>query len=90
MLYDEALLELSRSNLSISLGPVTSQVMLKSGGNGYFRTRVIHRYVEQRILALTSNSPQFSYLVCYPQKNSDKSNLKQQLIKIFGENDDWF
>jgi DNA-binding transcriptional LysR family regulator len=92
-LHDKALPELSRSNLSISLGPVALQVILKSGGNGYFRTRVINRYLAQGLLELTPNSPQFSYpvyLICYPKKNKNIGHLKQQLMRIFDESDDWF
>lgn len=92
-LHDAALPELTRSNISISLGPVALQVMLKSGGSGYFRTRVINRYLEQGLLGLTPNAPQFSYpvyLICYAQKEIDISTLKKQLMQVFEESDDWF
>lgn len=92
-LHDNALPELARSNISISLGPVALQVMLKSGGSGYFRTHVINRYLEQGLIELTPNSPQFSYpvyLICYAQKDININKLKQQLLNVFEENDDWF
>lgn len=92
-LHDNALPELARNNISISLGPVALQVMLKSGGSGYFRTRVINRYLEQGLIELTPNSPQFSYpvyLICYAQKDININKLKQQLLNVFEENDDWF
>jgi len=93
ILHDAALPELARSNISISLGPVALQVMLKSGGSGYFRTRVINRYLKQGILELTPDSPQFSYpvyLIRYTQKDINISNLKQHLIKVLEKDDDWF
>jgi len=92
-LHDAALPELTRSNISISLGPVALQVILESGGSGYFRTRVINRYLEQGILELTPNAPQFSYpvyLICYAQKDINMNTLKQQLVQVFDESDDWF
>lgn len=92
-LHDSALPELARSNISISLGPVALQVMLKSGGSGYFRTRVINRYIKQGILELTPDSPQFSYpvyLIRYAQKELNIANLKQHLIKVLESEDDWF
>ena len=92
-LHDSALPELARSNISISLGPVALQVMLKSGGSGYFRTRVINRYIKQNILELTPDSPQFSYpvyLIRYPQKEININNLKQYLVQVLESEDDWF
>jgi DNA-binding transcriptional LysR family regulator len=92
-LHDTALPELARSNLSISLGPAALQVILKAGGSGYFRTRVVNRYLEQGILTLTPNSPQFSYpvyLICYAKKDIDMTVIKQQLLNVFNESGDWF
>jgi DNA-binding transcriptional LysR family regulator len=92
-LHDAALPELARSNISISLGPVALQVMLKSGGSGYFRTRVINRYLQQGILELTPDSPQFSYpvyLIRYTEKDVNITNFKQQLIDVLESEDDWF
>lgn len=92
-LHDAAFPNLARSNLSISLGPVALQVMLKFGGSGYFRTRVINRYLERGGIELTPNSPQFSYpvyLICYSDKNINISQLKEHLIQVFDESDNWF
>ncbi|WP_426357368.1 LysR family transcriptional regulator [Pseudocolwellia sp. HL-MZ19] len=92
-LHDAALPDLVRSKLSVSLGPVALQVMLKSGGSGYFRTRVINRYLEQGLIELTPNSPQFSYpvyLICYAEKDININNLKHQIEQVFNESDDWF
>lgn len=92
-LHNMALPDLARSNISISLGPAALQVILKSGGNGYFRTRVINKYLEQGLLELTPNSPQFSYpvyLICYSEKDINITQLKQKVIQAFEENEDWF
>lgn len=92
-LHNMALPDLARSNISISLGPAALQVILKSGGNGYFRTRVINKYLEQGLLELTPNSPQFSYpvyLICYSEKDININQLKQKVIQVFEENEDWF
>ncbi|MEM5528253.1 LysR family transcriptional regulator [Gammaproteobacteria bacterium AS21] len=92
-LHDAALPELARANIAISLGPVALQVILNAGGSGYFRTRVVKRYLEQGLLELTGDAPQFSYpvyLICYGQKELDISVLKQQLITVFAQSEDWF
>ena len=92
-LHDTALPELARSKLSVSLGPVALQVILNYGGNGYFRTHVVKRYIEQGLLELTPNSPQFSYpvyLVSYAHKDIDVNFLKEQLTDVFGKSDNWF
>ena len=92
-LHDAALPELARSNISVSLGPVALQFILRSGGSGYFRTRVINRHLKNGVIELTPNAPQFSYpvyLICSAQKNIDIDQLKQQLIKVFEVSDDWF
>jgi len=92
-LHDAALPELVRNNISISLGPVALQVMLKNGGSGYFRTRVVKKHIEQGTLELTPDSPQFSYpvyLIRYAQKEVDINNLKQQFVDVLEKEGDWF
>lgn len=92
-LHDQALPELAHSNISISLGPVALQVILRSGGSGYFRTRVINRYLKSGALELTPDAPEFSYpvyLLQYTQKEVNTNGLKEALLQVLEDESDWF
>ncbi|MDO6446380.1 LysR family transcriptional regulator [Colwellia sp. 1_MG-2023] len=92
-LHDQALPELARSKISISLGPVALQLMLKSGGSGYFRTRVINRHLHEGTLKLTPDAPEFSYpvyLLQYANKDININELKKIFIQVLADEDEWF
>ena len=59
--HDAALPEFARHALSVNLGPLALNHLLAHGGSGYFRTRVVRRHVEDGMLAVVEDAPEFSY-----------------------------
>lgn len=72
--HDAALPHLARAGLSLDLGPLALHFLLENGGSGYFRTRVVQRYLQDGRLQRQMDAPEFSYPVylVYPrlQKNT--------------------
>ncbi|EWH12322.1 NirY protein [Catenovulum agarivorans DS-2] len=92
-LHDQALPELAIKKLSISLGPVALQMILDSGGSGYFRTRVIQRYLRSGQLKLTPQAPEFSYPVYFVHNRRNDlpfEQLKVHLLEVFEQTHNWF
>lgn len=92
-LHDQALPELAIKKLSISLGPVALQMILDSGGSGYFRTRVIQRYLRSGQLKLTPQAPEISYPVYFVHNRRNDilfEQLKVHLLEVFEQTDNWF
>ena len=67
--HDRALPEHIRAALSFSLGPLALQFLLQHGGRGFFRTRVVQRYLDEGLLKRVEQAPEFSYPVylVYPR-----------------------
>jgi len=67
--HDRALPEHIRAALSFNLGPLALQYLLQHGGRGYFRTRVVQRYLDEGMLKRVEQAPEFSYpvYVVYPR-----------------------
>ena len=61
--HDQALPEHTRAALTFSLGPLALQYLLQCGGRGYFRTRVVQRYLDEGLLERVAHAPEFSYPV---------------------------
>ena len=59
--FDAALPQKRQAALSFSLGPLALKFMLKNDGNGYFRTRVVAKYLSSGALEVVKGSPEFSY-----------------------------
>lgn len=55
--------ELVNAGVSISLGPLALSYMLAVGGSGYFRSAVIHPYIESQQVRRVDRAPEFSYSV---------------------------
>ncbi|RUM97605.1 LysR family transcriptional regulator [Pseudaminobacter arsenicus] len=51
----------SNPGLSVALGPLALDYILANGGSGYFRMRVVQKYLETGRLHLVAGMPQFSY-----------------------------
>lgn len=51
----------SNPGLSVALGPLALGYILANGGSGYFRMRVVQKYLESGRLHLVPGMPQFSY-----------------------------
>lgn len=88
--YDAVLPNPRQQGFKTNLGPLALKVMLSQGGNGYFRTRVVQKYLANGELERVSGAPEFSYpvyLLYGEQAASDALHrfidvLKQQSKKI--------
>ncbi|MDF1692362.1 MAG: LysR family transcriptional regulator [Zhongshania sp.] len=59
--YDAALPQPRQAAFSFNLGPLALHILLRSGGNGYFRTRVVEPYIRSGELRRVIDSPEFTY-----------------------------
>jgi DNA-binding transcriptional LysR family regulator len=90
----DAVLPLSRqAMLSFNLGPMALKYLLKQGGNGYFRTRVVEPYINSGELEKVLNSPEFAYpiFVMYSEDN-DKNSLPNTITclqRSFKNSNSW-
>lgn len=72
--HDSALPQHARSNIELNFGPMALQVILQSGGSGYFRTRVVQPYLANGELQRVENAPEFTYPV-FMAHSSDANAL---------------
>ncbi|HVL01873.1 MAG TPA: LysR family transcriptional regulator [Dongiaceae bacterium] len=61
--YDASLPQPRQSAFSFNLGPLALQLLLRNGGNGWFRTRVVEQYLASGELERVTGSPEFTYPV---------------------------
>ena len=61
--HDTALPHYTRASINTNLGPLALQYILENGGRGYFRTRVVQRYIDDGLLKRLPDTPEFSYPV---------------------------
>ncbi|WP_415845563.1 LysR family transcriptional regulator [Stutzerimonas zhaodongensis] len=83
--HDRALPEHIRSALSFSLGPLALQYLMRHGGRGYFRTRVVQRYLDQGVLKRVEHAPEFSYPVYLVYPRAAESPALTQAISLLRE-----
>lgn len=87
--HDAALPHFARSTITMNLGPLALQYLLEKGGQGYFRTRVVQKYLDSGILERESEAPEFSYPVflIHQLREGDKnirrivSSLKMAIVE---------
>lgn len=91
--HDSALIESSKTGLTINLGPLALQYLLENGGSGYFRSRVVHEYIQTGQLEKVPRSPEFSYPIylIYPRNkyNDLMASAFELLRKSAHDNIDW-
>lgn len=83
--HDAALPEHARAALSFSLGPLALQYLLQCGGRGYFRTRVVQRYLEEGLLKRVEKAPEFTYPVYLVHARSASSPALLKAIELIRE-----
>ncbi len=83
--HDAALPEHARAALSFSLGPLALQYLLQCGGRGYFRTRVVQRYLEEGLLKRVEKAPEFTYPVYLVHARSANSPALLKAIELIRE-----
>ena len=59
--YDAAMPQPRQAAFQFNLGPLALQFMLKNGGNGWFRTRVVAPYLRTGALKRVKGAPEFTY-----------------------------
>ncbi|OYW90552.1 MAG: LysR family transcriptional regulator [Pseudomonadales bacterium 32-61-5] len=83
--HDLALPGNMRSALSFSLGTLALQYLLQCGGRGYFRTRVVQRYLDEGILKQVEQAPEFSYPVYLVYARAAQSPALFRAIELLHE-----
>ena len=83
--HDLALPANIRAALSFSLGPLALQYLVQCGGRGYFRTRVVQRYLDEGILKRVEQAPEFSYPVYLVYSRAAQSPALFKAIELLRE-----
>ncbi len=79
--HDVALPEYARAKLSINLGPLAIAHILKNGGSGYFRTRVVEHYVNEGLLDKGTDKPEFSFPVYVAYRRDNNNDFFKHAIQ---------
>ncbi|MCI0919480.1 LysR family transcriptional regulator [Pseudomonas stutzeri] len=74
-----------RAALSFSLGPLALQYLVQCGGRGYFRTRVVQRYLDEGILKRVEQAPEFSYPVYLVHSRAAQSPALFKALELLRE-----
>ncbi|EME01600.1 LysR family transcriptional regulator [Pseudomonas stutzeri] len=83
--HNQALPEYTRAALSFSLGPLALQYLVQCGGRGYFRTRVVQRYLEEGVLKRVEQAPEFSYPVYLVHARASESPALLRAVELLRE-----
>ncbi len=91
--HDAALPEKAKNVMSFNLGPLALQYLLRCGGTGYFRTRVVRRALAGGLLKKVKSAPEFSYPVFLVYSREKESEVMQKafdlLRTVVKEEADW-
>lgn len=80
--YDTILPQPRQTGFKTNLGPLAMQVILSRGGNGYFRTRVVEKYLVTGELEKVIDAPEFSYPVYLLYAEQSRSDSLRQFIQV--------
>ena len=69
--HDSAFPGKRRAELSIDFGLLALEYLLECSGTGYFRARVVQRYIEEKKLFLVPNAPEFTYPIYAIYRDND-------------------
>lgn len=78
--HDSAFPGRRRAELSIDFGLLALEYLLQHSGTGYFRARVVQRYIEEKKLYLVPNAPEFTYPIFAVYRDSDTSDAVHQAL----------
>lgn len=91
--FDRCLPFSRQTAMHYSHGPLALHVMLRQGGNGYFRTRVVQPHIETGALKVVERSPEFHYpiyLVSRPERQPEGfDEVKQILQRVIAQTEQW-
>lgn len=80
--YDAVLPQPRQQGFKTNLGPLALKVMLGQGGNGYFRTRVVQKYLASGELERVVGAPEFSYPVYLLYGEQVASDALKHFIRV--------
>lgn len=80
--YDTVLPQPRQTGFKTNLGPLAMKLMLSQGGNGYFRTRVVQKYLATGVLEKVIDAPEFSYPVYLLYAEQSRSDSLKQFIQV--------
>lgn len=80
--YDAVLPQPRQQGFKTNLGPLALKIMLGHGGNGYFRTRVVQKYLVSGELERVGGAPEFSYPVYLLYSEQAASEGLNQFITV--------
>lgn len=83
--HDTVLAAQARSDMSINLGPLALFYLLEHGGSGYFRTRVVQKYIDDGTVELVPQSPEFSYPIYLVYPKNKFNPVLEQLVRLLHE-----
>ncbi|MNY37194.1 hypothetical protein D3C86_1717380 [compost metagenome] len=75
----------AKAAVSFNLGPVALQFILAHGGSGYFRTRVVQRYIESGVLERVPKAPEFNYPTYLVYSRERDSAVLQKAFELLRE-----
>ncbi|MNZ41086.1 HTH-type transcriptional regulator GltR [compost metagenome] len=91
--HNAALPDKAKAAVSFNLGPLALQYLLQCGGSGYFRTRVVHAYLQSGVLRRVDKAPEFifpTYLVYSREKDSPALQQAIAILReVIAEDIDW-
>ncbi|MBO3277671.1 LysR family transcriptional regulator [Pseudomonas schmalbachii] len=91
--HNAALPDKAKAAVSFNLGPLALQYLLECGGSGYFRTRVVHAYLQSGVLRRVDKAPEFifpTYLVYSREKDSPALQQAIAILhEVIAEDIDW-
>ncbi|WP_017446518.1 LysR family transcriptional regulator [Gayadomonas joobiniege] len=82
-----------KTALYFDFGPAALQYLLEYGGQGYFRTRVIHKHLNKQELRIVPDAAEFSYPVYLMYQTDNSETLmpaRFAIKKIINQNNQWF
>jgi len=79
--HDSAFPGKRRASLSIDFGLLALEYLLAHSGSGYFRARVVQRYIEEKKLYPVANAPEFTYPIYAIYRDNDNSETIRQAIE---------
>lgn len=79
--HDSAFPGKRRAGLSIDFGLLALEYLLNHSGSGYFRARVVERYIEEKKLTVVANAPEFTYPIFVVYRDNDVRETVHQAIQ---------
>lgn len=83
--HDSAIAEYSKAGITMNLGPLALYYLVENGGSGYFRSRVVQRYIDDGSLELVPRSPEFSYPIYLIYPRNKYNELMAQVLDLLRE-----